>query len=272
MAIQTSGIILNNRRIKSVYFLLEIECSSIADKTKPGQFVMIKTSEDNHPLLRRPFTIYRSYSTQQTEKMKRGHLYILYKKVGKGTQKMAAFQKGEKVNLIGPLGKGFTLPPLPSSAKCILIGGGVGIASLASLRGVLNSEKLYVFIGGKTQDDILCENDFQNGKPSKVFIATEDGSRGKKGTVTDLFLSQMTRFDQKEIYYVYACGPTGMLKALSMEIKSKRWIVQASLETRMGCGIGACWGCVVRTHDPKSPYQRVCKEGPVFHLDEIVWE
>ncbi len=272
MAIHTKAIVLKNLRVKSVYFLLEMECVSIADEAKPGQFVMLKTSEENPPLLRRPFTIYKNYPTQERGEKKRGQISILYKRVGQGTQKMTLLEKGEKVDLIGPLGNGFNVPPLPSSVKCILIGGGVGIASLVSLRKALDSQTMYVFMGGKTDKDILCENDFRSAKSSRVFIATEDGSRGTKGTVTDLFLAEMERFDQQEVIYVYTCGPMGMLKALSKEIKSKRWVVQASLETHMGCGIGACWGCVVKTKDPQTPYHRVCQEGPVFNLKEIAWE
>jgi len=269
MAIQTDGIVLKNRKIKSIYFLLEIDCPSIANETKPGQFVMLRTSNDNHPLLRRPFSIYKSYSTLDPRKGKRGHLFILYKKVGKGTHKMSTFKKGQRVNLIGPLGKGFISPPLPSSTATILIGGGVGMASLSALGETLGFGELYVFIGGKTKDDILCEDNFPKGK---VFIATEDGSRGKKGTVVDFFLSEIKRFDRDRPHHVYICGPEGMVKSLAKVIKSKKWIVQVSLEARMGCGFGACWGCVVKTRDNEMAYRRVCKDGPVFPLSEIVLE
>jgi dihydroorotate dehydrogenase electron transfer subunit len=269
MAIQTDGIILKNVKIKSIYFLLEIDCPSIANEAKPGQFVMIRISDDPYPLLRRPFSIYKSYSANHSKKGKRGHLFILYKKVGKGTQKMSALKKGQAVNLIGPLGNGFTLPPLPYKHSIILIGGGAGMASLSALHEVLGSGDLYVFIGGKTKDDILCEDDFPNGK---VFIATEDGSRGEKGTVVDLFRSHLERFDKAQPHHVYICGPEGMLKSLKKVITSKKWEVEVSLEARMGCGFGACWGCVVRTKDVEMSYHRVCKEGPVFPLSEIVWE
>jgi dihydroorotate dehydrogenase electron transfer subunit len=269
MAIKTDGIVLKNRKIKSIYFLLEIDCPSIANETKPGQFVMLRTSDDNHPLLRRPFSIYKSYSTLDPRKGKRGHLFILYKKVGKGTQKMSTFKKGQRVNLIGPLGNGFILPPLPSSAATILIGGGVGMASLSALGETLGFGELYVFIGGKTKDDILCEDNFPKGM---IFIATEDGSRGKKGTVVDFFLSEIKRFDRDRPHHVYICGPEGMVKSLAKVIKSKKWIVQVSLEARMGCGFGACWGCVVKTRDNEMAYRRVCKDGPVFPLSEIVLE
>lgn len=143
------------------------------------------------------------------------------------------------------------------------------MASLSALKGALGSEKLFVFIGGKTKDDILCENDFPN---AKIFISTEDGSRGEKGTVVDLFRSHIDGFDKTQPLHVFICGPEGMLKSLAKTIKSKKWVVEVSLEARMGCGFGACWGCVVKTKDTEMAYQRVCKDGPVFPLSEIVWE
>lgn len=269
MPVQTDGTVLDNRRIKSIYYLLELDCPPIAMEARPGQFVMVQTSEDHHPLLRRPFSIYRSYSTTHAQKERKGGFSILYKKIGKGTQKMTTFQKGQKVSLIGPLGNGFSIPPLPSQVPSILIGGGVGIVSLSALREALSSRKLYIFIGGKTKDDILCADDFPKGK---VFIATEDGSRGYKGTVVDLFLCEKKRFDRNLPHQVYLCGPEGMLRAFSRIMVPAKWTVQVSLESRMGCGFGACWGCVVKTRDSRTAYRRVCKEGPVFPLSEIVWE
>jgi dihydroorotate dehydrogenase electron transfer subunit len=271
MASQTSGIVLRNRKIKSLYFLLEIQSPSIATKIKPGQFIMLKVSDNNHPFLRRPFSVYRCYSDDHPDKKKKGNLLVLYKMVGQGTQKMTEFKEGQRVDIIGPLGNGFTLPPLPSSTDIIFVGGGVGIATLSPLVERLATGKLFVFIGGKTQNDILCSADFKKLN-SNIFIATEDGSLGFKGTVIDLFLSQREKFKKNESHYLYACGPIGMLRGLARTIRLEQFVCQASLESRMGCGFGACWGCVVKTTDPKIPYQRVCKEGPVFNLKEIVWE
>jgi dihydroorotate dehydrogenase electron transfer subunit len=271
MPLQTDGTVVSNKRIKSVYYLLGIDCSPIADQIKPGQFVMLKVSDDRSPLLRRPFSVYKSYPVTHPEKRKRGYLFILYKKVGKGTQRMTTLKRGEKVDLIGPLGNGFTLPPLPSSKNIVLIGGGVGIVSLFPLAEALKGRKFFVFIGGKTQHDILALEDFKTFN-SNIFIATEDGSLGTQGTVVDLFFSQRKKFKTDEEYYLYACGPVTMLKALAGIVKLKNFICQASLETRMGCGFGACWGCVVKTNHPKTPYQRVCKEGPVFTLKDVLWE
>jgi dihydroorotate dehydrogenase electron transfer subunit len=271
MPFQTEGIVVKNARIKSSYFILWIHCPPIANQVKPGQFVMLKVSDDRLPLLRRPFSVYKSYPADHPEKKKRGDLVVVYKRVGKGTQKMTALRNGQKVGLIGPLGNGFTLPPLPSSGNNILIGGGMGIVSLFSLTEALEGRNLTVFIGGKTQRDILCVDDFKKSK-SKVLIATEDGTLGILGTVVDLFLSKRKTFRKDEQYSIYACGPVAMLKALAKVVTFKNLTCQASLEARMGCGFGACWGCVVKTNHPAIPYQRVCKDGPIFRLQDIVWE
>ena len=257
--------------INSIYYRLDIYCPPIAAKIKPGQFVMLKVSDDQSPLLRRPFSVYKNYSSHHPDKKKRGRLSILYKKVGKGTRKMTELKRGEKVDLIGPLGNGFRLPPLPSSSNIIMIGGGVGIVSLYPIAEKLRGNKLFVFVGGKTQNDILCKNDFKKLNAT-IFVATEDGSLGTKGTVIDLFLLKRKKWGGNGPPYLYACGPIQMLRELSAKIRSKGFYCQASLETRMACGFGACWGCVIKINDPKNPYQRVCKEGPVFNLKDIVWE
>lgn len=271
MDLLNTGIVLENRRIKPLYFLLEIHCPLIAAEIKPGQFIMLKVSNNHHPFLRRPFSVYKNFPDDHPKKRERGRLSILYKVIGKGTRKMAEFEKGQRLDIIGPLGNGFTLPPYPSSTHMILIGGGVGIVSLYPLAEALTVGQSFVFIGGKTRDDILCSADFKRLN-SNIFISTEDGSLGFKGTVVDLFSSQRKRFSRNKTHYLYACGPTGMLKDLARTIRSEQFVSQASLESRMGCGFGACWGCVVKTNDPKLPYQRVCKEGPVFNLKDIVWE
>jgi dihydroorotate dehydrogenase electron transfer subunit len=271
MPFQTEGMVIQNERIRSLYFLLGIYCPPIANQIKPGQFVMLRVSDDRAPLLRRPFSVYQSCPDHYPEKTKRGCLFILYKKVGKGTQKMMAWEKGQKVNLIGPLGNGFTLPPLSSSASIVLIGGGVGIASLHSLAEILRDRNLTVFMGGRTREDILSVNDFKK-LTSAIFIATEDGSLGVKGTVVDLFLTHRKKFKGSSRPYLYTCGPSAMFQTLAKSVHTRYFICQASLETRMGCGFGACWGCVVKTNHPQTPYQRVCEEGPVFYLENILWE
>jgi len=272
MPLQTHGVVLRNERVQSLYFLLELDCPSIARIIKPGQFVMLKVSHSQDPLLRRPFSLFKNNPLRQGSEKKGGRLSFLYKTVGKGTQKMTEMEKGEKVDLIGPLGNGFTSSILSPFQKAFLIGGGVGIVSLYPLAEALRAgEKLFVFIGGKTKSDILCIEDFKKLN-SNTFVATEDGSLGYHGTVIDLFLSRTEKLWKEAPFPIYSSGPLGMLKKLSKALGPKKYLCQASMEARMGCGFGACWGCVVRTTDPKTPYQRVCKEGPVFNLGEICWE
>ncbi len=230
---------------------------------------MLKVSENYYPLLRRPFSVYKSYSSHHPEEEKRGRFSILYKKVGKGTQRMAVFEKGQEVDLIGPLGHGFTLPA-PSS-NMVLIGGGVGIVSLYSLAEISRFKNLFVFIGGRKRDDILCIEDFKRLN-STLLISTEDGSLGFQGTVIDLFRTYRKKFKRSRSYSIYACGPFDMLRELAKVRRADNFSCEVSLETRMGCGFGACWGCVVKVNDPKIPYQRVCKEGPVFNLENILWK
>jgi len=272
MPLQARGIVLKNNRIQSLYFLLEIDCPPIATLIKPGQFVMLKIYGSQAPLLRRPFSLFKKDLGRHHEKEKRGRFSILYKKVGRGTQKMTELEKGERVDLIGPLGNGFT-PASPSSFRnAILIGGGVGIVSLFPLAEALEAgKKLSVFIGGKAKTDILCIEDFKKLN-SNIFVATEDGSLGYRGTVIDLFLSKREKLVREGPSPIYSSGPLGMLKGLARALGSKKFLCEASFEARMACGFGACWGCVIKTKDPKTPYQRVCKEGPVFNLGKIIWE
>jgi dihydroorotate dehydrogenase electron transfer subunit len=272
MPLQAQGIVLRNKKIQSLYFLLEIDCPPIAPLIKPGQFVMFKIDGCQDPLLRRPFSLFKNDLGRHRQKEKRGRFSILYKKVGRGTQKMTELEKGAKVDIIGPLGNGFTsLPPL-SFRNAILIGGGVGIVSLFSLAEALEAgRKLSVFIGGKTKTDILCLKDFKKLN-SNIFVATEDGSFGHQGTVIDLFLSKQAKLWKEGPCPIYSSGPLGMLKGLARALGSKKSLCEASFEARMACGFGACWGCVIKTKDPRTPYQRVCKEGPVFNLGNIIWE
>ena len=270
MAVQTYGTVIENRNVQSTYYLLEIEAPSIAQQIQPGEFVMVQTARGNDPILKRPFSVFEAYPDQAADIEKRGHLSLLYKKVGKGTGKMTELVKGQKVDLIGPLGRGFRLPSPPFSPKAVLVGGGMGIVSLYPLVKSLDPRNVTVFIGGKSESDILCAEDFK-ARGAEVWISTEDGSLGSRGTVIELFVSMQKTIVSPSLSHLYACGPLPMLKALARKVRPAKWVCEVSLEARMGCGFGACWGCVVKTKNSKAPYQRVCKEGPVFSLEEIDW-
>lgn len=272
MPLQAQGIVLKNNKIQSLYFLLEIDCPPVATLIQPGQFVMLKIYGSQTPLLRRPFSLFKKDLGRRGQKEKRGRFSILYKIVGKGTQKMSELEKGAKVDIIGPLGNGFASPPSLSFRNAILIGGGVGIVSLFPLAEALEAgKKLSVFIGGRTKTDILCVKDFKKLN-SNIFVATEDGSLGHQGTVIDLFLSKRAKLWREGPSPIYSSGPLEMLKELARALGSRKFLCEASFEARMACGFGACWGCVIKTRDTKTPYQRVCKEGPVFNLKNIIWE
>lgn len=272
MTFQTTAKVVRNEQIGSDSYALELKCPSVAETTQPGQFVMLRVSQTSHPLLRRPFSIARTYGFASPHLGEEQYLLILYRRVGKGTELMTHWKEGDEVDLVGPLGRGYTLPPYPSEDPIVLLGGGVGVASLYGLWDRLRGHNVSILVGAKTKNDILwpCHDPTMR---DSLQIATEDGSIGFQGTVLDLFLAFQRRENLKESHLrIYACGPMGMLKELANLTRSDGILVEASLEARMGCGLGACWGCVVKTTDTLTPYHRVCKEGPVFDLKTIVWE
>lgn len=205
------------------------------------------------PLLKRPFSYFR--------KSRDGDLQIFLRIKGKGTSLLADLKKGSVVDLLGPLGSPY---PLPEGVIPIIVAGGIGIASLYSLIAGLRN-KPFVFYGTRSSKELFFLDDIKK-RAKEVFITTEDGSEGERGLITDRlysFLKEMT-----VPFTVYACGPMAMLQVVSEIVKARNGIAYVSVEERMACGIGACLGCVVKT---KEGYQRVCKEGPVFRSDEILW-
>jgi len=254
------------------YFRMLIEADSIAKHAKAGQFVNIKVSEDIEPLLRRPFSIHRV----------RGRIVeILYEVVGDGTRILSQRKSGEYLNIIGPLGNGFSPLSAGPTLQSILVAGGMGVAPLVFLAEKLGKiknpaslssrqagkAKNLVLIGAKTKEHILCEKEFQDSNCS-VKISTDDGSCGFRGRVTELLKNVILQVPRSRLIAIYACGPKPMLKEVSLLARQYRIPAQISLEAHMACGIGACLGCAVRT---KEGYKRVCKEGPVFSAEEIVW-
>jgi len=199
----------------------------------------------------------------------------LYKVVGKGTTFLSQRKKGEEIDLIGPLGKGFEIKDLKPQSRVILVAGGMGVApliflgeKLAKLKIKNEKLKINIFIGAKNSREILCQEEFEQ-LGAEVEIATEDGSLGYQGLVSDLLKSKLSTMDYGPSTFLYACGPKAMLKEVAFISQKYKIPGQVSLEQFMGCGIGACHCCVVRT---KQGYQRVCKEGPVFSADQILWE
>lgn len=251
---------MKKRIISADYFKMTLYSANIALEALPGQFVEMKASDSLDPLLRRPLGIHRV----------QGKTFdILCNIVGKGTRILSEKKEGDYVDVIGPLGNGFDLAVSCGNRQApIIVAGGMGVAPMVFLAEKLMEARSTVLIGARTKNHILCVNEFKDFG-CRVKVATDDGSRGHKGRVTELLNNFLRSTINQERPTIYACGPEPMLKEVSRVVKEYAVPAQISLEAHMSCGIGACLGCVVQTKDG---FKRVCKEGPVFNAEEIVWE
>lgn len=260
--------IRNNVKLAGGYYKLSFDSPRKTDDVKPGQFLEVRVSDGLKPFLRKPLSIHSA----------RKQIEILYEVVGEGTDLLSKKKPGEVLDIIGPLGNGFDTK---LSAKCyplsaILVAGGIGVAPLVALaeriaysvERIADRKKIYVIIGAKTKNQILCDKEFKKLGCS-VIVATEDGSIGKRGVVTDLLKSLLNAIRYPLSATIYACGPKPMLEATAKIAAVNKIPCQVLLEEYMACGIGACLGCAVMT---KGGYKMVCKDGPVFNADEIIWE
>ncbi|HOJ42575.1 MAG TPA: hypothetical protein PK800_00490, partial [Syntrophorhabdaceae bacterium] len=203
--------------------------------------------------LRRPFSIYN---------LKGNSLSIMYKVKGTGTMLLSKIPKGIKTQILGPLGKGFDIHT-PDTVKPVVIAGGIGIAGVHMLIKKLKKTP-DIFYGCADETELRLIDDI---KTKPVFTATMDGSSGFKGDVISLFERQFQHYHTP--LWVYACGPSAMYKSLKEKIPHSVHC-EVLLEETMACGLGLCFGCVKKTLDEKEPYKRVCKEGPVFHIWQIL--
>lgn len=268
-AVKLEAEVLHNEKITEDICRLTLSAPGIVEAASAGQFVMVRASDNfDQPLLRRPFSIH-----QVSED---GRIQILFKIVGKGTAFLATRKKGDALNLVGPLGKGFALPSQP--ANICIIGGGMGGAPLfyltkQILRHQGDHSQVMVFLGAASAGEVAnLRKDFAD-LGVKVLVATDDGSDGHHGLVTELMASNL---DHNEKWTVFSCGPHPMMKAIASYCLKRSWPCQVSLETLMACGISACLGCAIRAsgqiNDVAKPYLHVCKDGPVFEAGEVAWE
>lgn len=232
----------------------------IANFSNPGQFINIKVSSNNVPLLRRPFSIHRI-------DRENGWFEILFKIIGSGTQMLAQYDLGASLDTLGPLGNRFQIGS--SINHAILIAGGLGISPLLFLAEELKQKNIpsILFYGNKTKAEICALREFEAIGVAN-FLATEDGSAGLKGRVTD-FLSTHRELLARPNSMIYACGPNPMLQRIKEMTAMMGKTCQVSLETMMACGFGVCLGCVVNSTSASNPYKYVCKDGPVFYTSEI---
>jgi dihydroorotate dehydrogenase electron transfer subunit len=257
--------VISQEELKKGCFRVKLRAPYVAKKAGPGQFLHVRCGDSTDPLLRRPISIHR---------IGKSDVELLYNIVGKGTEILSRKKTGDELDIIGPLGNGFKIYKNNKSVKMI-VAGGMGVAPLLGLaeelsrtiKGIKGHKKFIVILGAKTQDHILCEEEFKK-LGGDVYIATEDGSKGKRALATEFAGETVKSKNYRwEDICIYAAGPMAMIKALCALTEGGSLESQASLEERMACGLGACLGCVI---DTQSGYRRICKDGPVFALSALL--
>ena len=257
--IQENAEVLGNTAVAPGYYTLMLRCGAAFGAAQPGQFVMLSVGRETAPLLRRPFSIHRL----MPEASGTVTLAILYKVVGEGTDAMTGLSAGAAVDILGPLGRGFVIRE--SYRRIFLAAGGIGAAPivflLETLRRQPRSIQCDVFLGGRSQGDLLCRETFDRLAHGVVYT-TDDGSEGAQCFLTSPLEEAV---QQQPPDAIMACGPMDML------------ICTAGIAERMGvpcqlsmaCGMGACLGCAVPAADLEGRYHHVCKDGPVFDAQRL---
>jgi dihydroorotate dehydrogenase electron transfer subunit len=255
-----------NARLREVqswgdHFRFAIDAPAIGREARPGQFVMVKVSEGSAPLLRRPLGIHDADANG---------FELFFRVAGRGTEILSRKRAGERLDIIGPLGQGFTVAPAAKGRTAYLVGGGRGIAPLYFLARALAAAgaRPVVFYGGRSLADIPLRDRLEKAG-FEVRVSTDDGSVGFAGLVTALVEKELALVKPA---IVYACGPDPMMKALAAITAKHGLPAEFSLESIMGCGIGACWGCVHRIRNEGGDgWVKICEEGPVFPGERIRW-
>lgn len=258
---QIKAEVLKNEKLSADCFLLELRSEYIAANSKPGQFVQVRIEgRGGLPFLRRPFSIH-SVKDRNT-------FQLLCEILGEGTRILSGCKKGDVLDIIGPLGRGFEIEPQKNN---LLVAGGIGVAPLLFLAETLKKNgaenKALLFLGAKSKDKLIAQKEFEDLR-IKTLVCTDDGSCGKKCFVTALlkeFLEENIEFKKNSL--ISGCGPKPMLKTLITMAKKLNIECQVSLEEMFACGVGACLGCAVKS---KEGYKLVCKDGPVFRGEEVI--
>ena len=241
--------IVNKHIFNEMYFSLTLMHPDRLPDIAAGQFVEVEVPGNKQVMLRRPISIHDVDTDNNT-------LTLLVQVVGKGTRTLSQLNVGDTLNLVYPLGHGFSI----EGEKVLLVGGGAGIAPLLHLSKCLANKGIrpVILLGGRSASLIPVQKEFE--PYGTVCFATEDGSLGEKGLVT-----QHSMFS-KSYDHIYTCGPTPMMKAVARHALSNNIECEVSLENMMTCGIGACLCCVV---DSDAGHKCVCKEGPVFNAKQL---
>ncbi|NLB79958.1 MAG: dihydroorotate dehydrogenase electron transfer subunit [Clostridiaceae bacterium] len=252
--------ILKAEHLNKDTFLLTVESQIISKKAKSGQIVHIRCGDDNGVLLRRPISI----CSVDREK---GTFDIVIQIRGKGTKILSEYKTGDEIDIIGPVGQGFSL--YPKHKKIIVVGGGIGIFPLLQLLKDHPAENKKAILGFRDKSCVILEEEFKHAC-HELIISTDDGSYCKKGFVTDILKKELSKEPADMVFF---CGPLAMMKR-GVNIANENNIpCEVSMEQRMGCGIGACLVCVCKTKKGDDwDYTQVCKKGPVFSGDELIFD
>lgn len=244
-------------RLHERYVLIRLTSEEQLPQMLPGQFVEVRIDGVPEVFLRRPISV--NFVDRE-----RNELWLLVAVVGEGTRQMAQLQAGDVVNIVGPLGNGFSLPAGEAAGTVLLVGGGVGVAPLLYQGAMLKAAgvKPVFLLGARSAKDLLMLDEFR--KYGEVFVTTEDGSEGERGFVTQHSVLQKRQFD-----LIQSCGPTPMMKAVARFAWQQGIECEASLENMMACGLGACLCCVEKTTEGNLC---VCKDGPVFNIKKLLWQ
>ncbi|MGF3102498.1 dihydroorotate dehydrogenase electron transfer subunit [Rossellomorea sp. DUT-2] len=256
MIVNEKMVVLSHERIAENIFELVLQGELVREIKAPGQFVHVKVGTGIDPLLRRPISIASHNHEDRT-------MTLIYRAEGKGTTILSQTKNSEIIDVLGPLGNGFSMES--DSRTALLVGGGIGVPPLYGLSKKLveNGWKVKHILGFQTESVSFYVNKFK--ELGETSVATVDGTLGTSGFVTDVIHNETPDFD-----VFYSCGPTPMLKALQSQLGDRRGFI--SLEERMGCGIGACFACVChKQDDPQgSSYVKVCSDGPVFPVGVVL--
>ena len=243
--------VLENKKINGKYYKLAFQSASLSKNIRPGQFLQIRISEGHDPFLRRPFSYYRVTGKR---------IEVLYEVLGRGTGILCKKKKGDELQVMGPLGNGFTAAF--GKKKRILVAGGVGVPPLVFLSEQYPTD--YLLIGTKSKAELLPKAELKKVK-AKVLYSTEDGSVGIKGFVTPL-LKKIVMDENPDHFFIQTCGPKPMMQAVIALARKYGIEGEASWDETMACGVGACLGCMVKT---KEGLKRACADGPVFSFEDL---
>lgn len=249
----TNAPVAGTIELENQIFLLKIYSPEIASIIKPGQFLNIRVSASYFPLLRRPFSVCD---------VEGDHFYIMFNVYGEGTRLLAGKHQGEMIDILGPLGNGFSITDDFDTA--IIAAGGLGAAPFPYLtRKIPENKEIITFVGGKSHSDLI-KHGLRN-----INLSTDDGSEGFRGTVVELLASKLPELKSKKLK-IFGCGPNAMLRSLKELAVENNINCEVSTECAMACGFGICQGCPIESTEQKEKFLLVCKDGPVFNVKDVV--